>query len=264
MLIKLLKHELRATSRIMLPVFAAVLGISVLAHFSIQSMESNQSGIVTIISGVIIVLFAVGIMSLPIVAVVLSINRFRASVLGDEGYLTMTLPVSVHSVLWSKILVSSLWLILSGAVVFASCYILAFDSSVVHFTFEFFGESFDLMKNYPGTTVTLIELIATIFLSLCAGTLSFYAALAVGHGFPRHKMAYSVVVFFAVNSILSVISGIGMEFLDEVDFTRFFSSRGPIYIANIFLLFFMLYFVVTGAIYYIIAVYNLKHRLNLE
>lgn len=35
--------------------------------------------------------------------------RFRNNLMTDEGYLMFTLPVSVHQLLWSKLLVSMLW-----------------------------------------------------------------------------------------------------------------------------------------------------------
>ena len=37
--------------------------------------------------------------------------RFRNNLMTDEGYLMFTLPVSVHQLLWSKLLVSMLWFI---------------------------------------------------------------------------------------------------------------------------------------------------------
>ena len=56
-----------------------------------------------------------GVMSL-----VVMIQRFYKNVLGDEGYLTLTLPVNVHEILWSKLIVSFVWFLATGLIAIAS------------------------------------------------------------------------------------------------------------------------------------------------
>ena len=45
------------------------------------------------------------------------IQRFYKNLLRDEGYLMLTLPASVHQQVWSKLIVSSVWFIITGVVV---------------------------------------------------------------------------------------------------------------------------------------------------
>ena len=54
------------------------------------------------------------IVALGVTTIVMIITQFYHSVLGDQGYLTNTLPVSVDTILCSKMLSATVWIILSG------------------------------------------------------------------------------------------------------------------------------------------------------
>ena len=109
MLSKLLKHEFRATGRTMLPVYAAVVVLAVLANFSIRVIDRSVHTLLTIFCGLIIAAFVIGIIAAGIMTVVMMIKRFYTNYLKDEGYLMHTLPVSVHELVWSKMIVSVVW-----------------------------------------------------------------------------------------------------------------------------------------------------------
>lgn len=60
--------------------------------------------------GVLLVIgFVMGLFALAFAPLVLSAVRWRDHVLKDEGYLTLTLPVSLHQLLISKLIVSAVW-----------------------------------------------------------------------------------------------------------------------------------------------------------
>ena len=93
MLRKLLKHEFRATGRIMLPLFGILLLVSVGANFSSRGMLNSDSSLLRTLGTIFIMLFIVGIFAVGIISFVLMINRFYKNLLQDEGYVMMTLPV---------------------------------------------------------------------------------------------------------------------------------------------------------------------------
>ena len=96
MLGKLIKHELRGSGRTMLPFILVSLFLSVMAGLSMRAMEHQQDySWFNILFGIVIFLFVAGLMAVCIMSVVVVINRFRQNLLGDEGYLMFTLPVSV-------------------------------------------------------------------------------------------------------------------------------------------------------------------------
>jgi hypothetical protein len=60
-----------------------------------------------ILSGLILAAFGIAIVGVSVMSVVLMVNRFRSNLLSDEGYVMFSLPVSVHELVWSKIIVST-------------------------------------------------------------------------------------------------------------------------------------------------------------
>lgn len=98
MLSKLIKHEFRATSRIMWPVFLGMLALTALMRFSQLLLNGGHIPWLLQLIGVLLVIgFVMGLFALAFAPLVLSAVRWRDHVLKDEGYLTLTLPVSLHS-----------------------------------------------------------------------------------------------------------------------------------------------------------------------
>ena len=118
MLRKLMKHEFRATARLMLPLYLAALVLALLSRLgdlATQHIAVSGFNILDLLYGIITVGFAVALIAVPVVAFILMILRFRSNLLADEGYVMFTLPVSTHQLVWSKLLVSLVWFV--GAVV---------------------------------------------------------------------------------------------------------------------------------------------------
>lgn len=86
MLGKMLKYDLKAMSKTMLPFFLVIIGMTVLNSFFIHF--EWMTGIIAG-SSIIFGLF----IALGVTALVMIITQFYHNVLGDEGYLTNTLPV---------------------------------------------------------------------------------------------------------------------------------------------------------------------------
>lgn len=99
MLKKLLKQEFLATARAMGILYLVML---VLAMGG-QLMVGRLGDLGKLVQALcLLAAMACGLLSLPIMIV-----RFKQNLLGDEGYLMLTLPVSVHQHLWSKLIVSA-------------------------------------------------------------------------------------------------------------------------------------------------------------
>ena len=120
MLGKLLKHEFRATGRIMLPLMGALLALALMANLSIRGLAGNLADIpaLRILFILILVFFGMGIVAIGVMALVVMVSRFYRNLLKSEGYLMFTLPVSVHELIWSKLIVSLVWFFATGLFVF--------------------------------------------------------------------------------------------------------------------------------------------------
>mgnify|MGYP006988889638 CR=1 FL=1 len=58
------------------------------------------------------------IVAAVVMTVVLMVSRFYRNLLRNEGYLMFTLPVSAHALVWSKLIVSLVWFLLTALLIF--------------------------------------------------------------------------------------------------------------------------------------------------
>lgn len=129
MLTKLIRHEFRATSRIMWPIFAGMLALTLAMRASQRVLQNDFPWLLNLLAVLVTIGFVFGIMALCFAPLVLSAVRFRDHLLKDEGYLTLTLPVNMHQLLASKLIVSAVWYAAAFLAVVLLCMIGAFDFS---------------------------------------------------------------------------------------------------------------------------------------
>ena len=92
MLGKLIKHEFRATGRIMVPVLLAVLALAVLANISFLVIDYVSNAFLSMLLGLLIAAYFIGLVALGVITIIIMVYRFYKNMLGDQGYLMMTLP----------------------------------------------------------------------------------------------------------------------------------------------------------------------------
>ncbi|MFR1640611.1 MAG: hypothetical protein ACLSVD_16565 [Eggerthellaceae bacterium] len=134
MLEKLFKYDMKALSRVLVPLHIAALALAAVAcicgfvGFSMgeASMSSgSMSNAAELIAAAMLVALAfsvLGIFSATIATIVVIIHRFYKNLFTDEGYLTLTLPVTANQIMLSKVLAGSLWLLIDALVVLASAF----------------------------------------------------------------------------------------------------------------------------------------------
>lgn len=219
MLGKLLKQEFRATGRIMLPVFGALLILSVLANFSIRILDSGMSGnsLLRILAVMALGFFIFGMIAVMFVTLWLMVSRFYRNLLKEEGYLMHTLPVSVHGLVWSKLIVSLVWFLATGLLIFVIVSLTALIQSGTQLSelllqLPSWAEIKEALASVGlrGGDVTLFfaELGALMLVGTLASCLHFYAAMAMGHMFSKDKVLLSIVFFVALSFVLSVLTNL--------------------------------------------------------
>ena len=277
MLTKLLKHEFRATARIMGPLYLVLLAVALGFNFSARLMDSGNF-VLNMLAALVVMAYVVAITAVFIVAFILMLQRFYKNLLGDEGYIMFTLPASVHQHVWSKLIVSAVWFIATGVVVFLwrmrrrflSVFVAAFNVSFLTDLASVFPKLFQQMTAYYAVngTVFALELLALMLAACMSFSLQFYAALAAGHSFANHKMALSVAFFFAFQFVVQMAGAIVLVLLDEGPLHQFlltldFQLTG-VAAVHFTMVALLLLTVLYGAIFYIVTTITLKKRLNLE
>ena len=215
MLSKLLKHEFRATGRVMLPIYAAVLALAVLANLSIRFIQNTGSTFLRILFGLLIAAFVVSVIAAVIMTLVMMITRFYRNLLKDEGYLMHTLPVSVHGLVWSKLIVSFVWFMVTFLVVWLVILLTGLiqtGTSLAQFIggFPSWAEIRGMLAQLDIRSGQLwalgLSFLAAAILGGLTSCLHFYASMSLGHMFSKDKVLLSIVFFVGISFVLSLLS----------------------------------------------------------
>ena len=265
MLRKLMKHEFRATGRVMGPLFGLLLIAALAARFSVGVLLESDARFLNLLGGLFVTAFAIAIAGVCVMSLVLMINRFRTNLLGDEGYIMFTLPASVHQQIWSKLIVSAVWFIAAGLAVAAASFILVAQQGFWEEIRRGFAEIFRHLTAYYAFngTAFLLELLALIFVGCCVLCLEFYAAMAIGHSFANHKVLYSVLSFLGLQFVMQLLSG-GILVGTNYDLLTVSLPSDGVLAMHSVMLTVIASTAVFGAVYYVITTMFLKKRLNLE
>ena len=253
MLGKLMKYELKATGRVLLPLYGAILLVSVLGAFSLERMSEFEMG------ALLFVLVYTGLcVALVVLTLVLIIQRFNRNLLKDEGYLMFTLPVSVHSLLFSKLFSALLWCVLGGCVGLLSIALMTMIAMDASQWGEFWAVIHQLIHNVDLEIAGNLGLIG--LLALMEGVsflMTIYLSLSVGQipTFNRYRGLMAFITFLAITVIMSWLTGIP-AFLHAGDVSAF----SPQAVVGLYIL----YDVVVSALFYGGTWLILTKKLNLE
>ncbi len=220
MLGKLLKYELKSTSRIMGVLYLAVLVVAAVVGFIARGtiwQATQGNAIAVVISGLI---YALLIMALLIVTVVMILQRFYKNLLKGEGYLMHTLPVPTWMLVASKTISSLIWILLSIAVLVVSIFVL-FVTSLLGNGFIFFDlSSFhldDFFRLFQESAGSVFMTILASIIQIVRIVLLVYTAMAIGAAAKSHKVFFSVLTFIIIMIIMGIIGTVtNIDLIDTI------------------------------------------------
>ena len=280
MLGKLIKHEFRATGRLMAPLFGALvlLALVVRANDLVFQHVESHSAFLNILNTLLIIAYVLALFGVMVFSTVLMIKRFHQNFLTDEGYLMFTLPTSVHSLLWSKLITAALFFIFTFLAEALSVAIVVWRGGLAREMFTGFADFFRRLDSYymANGLAFALETLALLFVSLLVTCLLFYAPMSIGYSFANHKGLLSVVFYFVIQAILqifgvAVLSGVvsdtafhrlltdAMDNLGRIDtpVTAMQAAHGTMLLALFTELF-------LGAILYFLTYFMLRKHRNLQ
>ena len=278
MLGKLMKYELRATGRTMLPLFLLTLLLSVFTRMSTAVVQHTHTNITESLNMLLIFAFVLALVGTAVFSVVLMVVRFRNNLMTDEGYLMFTLPVSVHQLLWAKLLVSMLWFVAVFCVDALAILLAIYEDGMLAGLPEFIRSAFENMDRYYAVNglLYMLEFLGVLLVSMVTACLLFYAPISIGNSFATHKTLLSVVFYFVIQAILqifgvAVLSGVvsdtafhrlltdAMDNLGRIDtpVTAMQAAHGTMLLALFTELF-------LGAILYFLTYFMLRKHRNLQ
>lgn len=219
MLGKLLKHEYKVTARYFVPMYVVVGIMTVLLKLSFlfsgdsayTTMESNP--FLDIVQGLLIAVYVLVVLGTGILSVFFLVKRFYTNMYGDDGYLMHTLPVTGTQLLNSKLICSFTWILSLIPVGLLSFLILFAGTDTFSAISYFWGtltEQFYTL-NISGFSIgiTIAESILYFLLSILAGLLSYYLAIALGqHFLGEHRLMGAILFYFLLSIVASAISSV--------------------------------------------------------
>ena len=110
MLKQLLKYEFKATGRTYGGLYLALVALAVLSGFSLRSSSKDN------FASLLLFAYMVVAVAVAVVSVMTIVTRFTRNLLGREGYLMHTLPVTESQLILSKLISSVVWMLCSSIV----------------------------------------------------------------------------------------------------------------------------------------------------
>ena len=239
----LVRYEFKNVNKWYLALYGAVLALSVLIGAQASSLKSidtpDQQMIMLVFLGLV---FGGLLITLSISTLILIIRRFKGSVYDRQGYLTLTLPVSEHQIILSKLLGAFIWSLASSLVFILSIYIILvltganfLDIFSLEYLFKFYMDSFWLS-------------VISFILSTVASILCIYLAISIGQLFNEYRTALAVLAYIVIQTILGFV---GLNLRIDIDYNWMISFE-------------IVKDLILSVAFYLGTYYILKNKVNLQ
>ena len=225
MLGKLMKYDLRSGIRtfaliwIGLAALAAINGLTLRIAFDGDIQSKLANFIITVLPMVLLVALYV---AMGIFMLVFIINRFYKGLLGNEGYLMFTLPVTSTAHIASKALTSMIFSVASAIVALLSGVLLM--AVLTPPNFSDVAQAFQEARRYlrvnplPAGTGWLIAEFAVYMLIAAAVTiLQIYTAISIGHLAKKNRGWFALLAYVGISIAFSIIMNGCMSLLLQSD-----------------------------------------------
>lgn len=250
MFLKLLRYEFFSAGKWFFGLYGVTLFVSFLVGMTIKDfVEVENIGLSTTAMIILIAL----IISISISTIVLIIRRFFKNVYGREGYLTFTLPVSVHQIILAKLSAAFIWNLLSTLVILASFAIITLQSTSWREFLIIWPTIFGAINPADLAIWATYLLVASL-----TGTLMIYLAISIGQLFNDHRGVLAFVAYLAISFTISILDSL---FLSQTDMSSYITETD---LDTAFIIPSMIFYIGMGAICYLGTHYIMKHRLNIQ
>lgn len=287
---KVIKYDFKYSSRILLPLFGALILLGLLIGLSInpEKMFADTTNTVYESSSVLqlngeeadfvqpvvtaaeqkirntitgLLIFAYELVH--IVAVIMTLveisKRFQKSMLGEEAYLNLTLPVTMGEHLWGKTITALIWMIMSGVATLIAGILTFIRLYGTFFDFIEWEDIVEILNEINMTFGGIVGLTILTYLVVSIWLIQFfYIVSTVSHAVSKHR----ALVRFGMIVGLIYINGCIFRTFPSSNLDEFSSAAGPI-ITKYILLFNLVMFCVS-AIYFAINQLIFTKKLNLD
>ncbi len=260
MLRKLLKYEFQATARLCLPIFAGYILISTLMALG------NKFAGDSFVFMILFLILSLGFFALntvnSIVPLFINVTRFSKNLLGEEGYLMNTLPVTARQHVISKVIVSSVWYIASAiASVLGAVVMYASNESYANLMKYINIIAKDILKGFKENPLLCVLIILLCFSASICSVLMINASICLGHRSNSGRGIKAVLYFFGMTIAIAIIFALFIDIMDSLDITKDLTGfeAGNLIVGSM-----LVGSLIIGGIFYWITESTLTKKLNLQ
>ena len=287
MLNQLLKYEFKATKSLYFGLYLAlallsvVLGVTFRQEHALAHSTSFQN-----LEVILMIVYVSVILAIAVLCFVNTIRRFYQNLLGREGYLMHTLPVTETQLILSKLLTSMVWVLCSGLVgivcITGMVSIGVLDAEVLGTVdWDSWKQLWGMLYGELGAKFWLV-MFWTILINLARLAdliLCVYAACMIAHQFKKQTMVVGILAFIGMNIVenqidkllgmndVTLFVGVNYELVDVSDVSG--GTTVMHYLTTAFgqgagYLFCFVFTAAIAAAYFCLTRWLMKHKLNLE
>ena len=223
MLGKLMKYEFRATAIYFLPIYVVLVLVSGLRYVVSLISQKFSNGFAAFSGFSLSAIYLLLALGLAITTFIVIIIRFYKNLLGTEGYLMFTLPVSVEQNILAKLIPSVVWF-------FGSC-VLGMLTIAPAMGLRFNDNPFTMFTGIRLGDVPEILLAVLMVIGSIAGTfLFYYLCMCIGQMFNSHRFLASAGAYIVIQTVLQIL---GIAFI-WICASRFSSQAFVAWLSNAF------------------------------
>ncbi|TFH44961.1 ABC transporter permease [Streptococcus equinus] len=252
---KLLKYELKSVGKWYFALNASIIAMSFFLGFSIKSLTNfaeehsniSSNNFAQLIPIILALIFGVLVASACIATVVIIVRRFYKNLFGREGYLTLTLPVSTHQIILSKLVASAIWTAFNLLIVLIGIAILILPISGLGHFLAILPQIGKMLTLKDWFLLLLLEII-----SVLSGILMIYLAISIGQLFANKRGLMAFIAYCVLSIILIIVSELTSGQLSDDALS--WNLLPLSIIENL----------IEGIIFYLATHYLLKNKINIQ
>ena len=253
---KLLKYEIPALSRRLVPLYIGWAATAVLLGLAVGPF-SSKSGFMIVLTSLMYSAVAAAVL---VMAVIMIIQRYSNSLLGDEAYFNQVLPVTAAEHIASKAVSALVWVLFSMIVMALTGIIIALFSGFLFDVNIPWTEIFHTIARAGfGEWLAFLQFILLSVISITKSVLAIYTAVTVGHQAQNHTTLASIGAYIGVLVFEALAARVFMTPMQNL-FTNVDSAAK----LNLGLLVLTLLTLALGAVYFFLCKYFMENKLNLD
>lgn len=267
MLGKLIKYEFKATGRLLLPVYGALLLMGGVVNLGLTLQ--GKLPVLKFAQGVLIFAYVALMVAAFALSFFVVISRFYKNLICDEGYLMFTLPVKAGTHLLAKTVVSTVWSVGTCLAAVGSLLLMGAGHGIISQLPDVLRAANVAMKGELGMGMSelLIWTLFTVLVSLVVTNLMCYLSISIGQFGRGHRILTSVGAYLVLNVVIQSISTVallvaclftGLDFFGDVPLGQMAGFLRMVFALSIGLNVFF------GGCFYAGSNFILSRKLNLE